>query len=352
MNKNVLALILFFLSNTVFLSQSSLTGKSKLSIFLEGDKQWTGIAVSKSGRMFVCFPRWTDNTPVSVGEIVNKKVIPFPDTSWNNQAATKNANNKFVCVQSVSVDSSNILWVLDTGYELSTDSTKSAHLYAFDLNSNSLLRDYTISSDKISSRSYLNDLAIDKKTNNVFFSDSRVGGIVILDLTTGKIRRVLSKHRSTLAEVNQITIEGYVRSHPVHSDGITLDPQKKYLYYCSLMGKYVYRISTSDLLNKELSEEQLGEKVERFAETGANDGIAFDRSGNLYLTSLEKNGISMIDQNGSLQVVASDHKIQWPDSFAFDQNNDLFFTTSQIHIPIEKRGTYKIFKLRLTRRSK
>jgi sugar lactone lactonase YvrE len=338
-------LILIIFSTVTVNAQSETLHEPKLSIFLEGNKQWTGIAVSNTDRVFVCFPRWTDDTPISVGEIIDNKVIPFPDSSWNNWTPLKKGKDKFICVQSVFVDSSNVLWVLDTGYELSSDTTKCTHLYEFDLQSNMLLHDYKISAAVISSKSYLNDFAIDNKTNTVYFSDSRVGGIVILELNSGKVRRVLSNHYSTLAEVKQITIEGYTRTHPVHSDGIALDPQKKYLYYCSLMGKFLYRISTSDLLNNRLTEEQLGNGVERFAETGANDGIIFDKNGNLYLTSLENNGISVVNPKGELQLLISDSKIQWPDSFSFNKNGELFFTTSQIHLPVDKRSTYKIFKL-------
>ena len=32
-------------------------------------RQWTGIAVSPSGRVFVNFPRWSPDVPMSVGEL-------------------------------------------------------------------------------------------------------------------------------------------------------------------------------------------------------------------------------------------------------------------------------------------
>src|SRR5690349_6237652 len=45
--------------------------------------QVTGVAVSKDGRIFVNFPRWTEDTAVSVGEVKNGRVVPFPDAEWN-----------------------------------------------------------------------------------------------------------------------------------------------------------------------------------------------------------------------------------------------------------------------------
>ena len=171
---------------------------------------------------------------------------------------------------------------------------------------------------------------------------------MLLDLRNNTVRRVLGKHPSTLAEVPKITIDGYVRTHPVNADGIALDPDRKYLYYSALMGEYVYRVPIKALLNKSLNDSLLGRQVERFAKTGANDGIIFDKKGNLYLTSLERNAISRVDRKGNFKVLISDPAIKWPDSFAFEPNGDLLFTISQIYLPKEKRGAYKIFRLKLT----
>lgn len=319
----------------------------ELSVFAESGNQWTGIAISKTNRVFVNFPRWTRETPVSVAEIVNGSIIPFPEAAWNNRDSTSVSSNKFICVQSVFIDEMNALWVLDTGYELETDSTKAAHLYRFDLSDNSLQKDYVFPAAIIGGKSYLNDFRIDNQKQIAYFTDSQLGGIVLLDLKTNEIRRVLSQHPSTLTEVSKIVIEGHERKHPVHSDGIELDSKKAYLYYCALMGENVYRTPTSALLDKHISDSVRGEQVEKFAKTGANDGIIFDQKGNLYLSSLERNAISKLNSDGVLEEVISNAEIKWPDSFAFDNKGNLFFTISQIHLPKEKRGSYKIFKLKL-----
>ena len=349
--KIVIALILFALFTEQVFARIK-TGKPmlpKLSIVAESKNQWTGIAITKTNRIFVNFPRWSSETPVSVAEIVNGQIIPYPDKEWNNWNTNSPKSHQFICVQSVYIDDLNLLWILDTGQEPQADSTKAAHLYVFDPTDNSLKKEYVLPAQKISGKSYLNDLQVDTKNKIVYLSDSDVGGIVILDLQTGEIRRVLAKNPSTLAEVPKITIEGYTKTRPVHSDGIALDPEKKYLYYSSLMGENVYRIKTKALGNKELDDLSLGKLVEKFAKTGANDGLVFDKKGNLYLTTLEKNAISKLDRNGKFTELISDQEIKWPDSMAFDINGDLLFTISQIHLPKNKRGTYKIFRLKISR---
>jgi hypothetical protein len=44
----------------------------------------TGVAVSREGRIFVNFPRWSPNVLVSVAEIISGgETKPFPDAEWN-----------------------------------------------------------------------------------------------------------------------------------------------------------------------------------------------------------------------------------------------------------------------------
>lgn len=324
--------------------QAQELSKEQLSIIAESNHQWTGIALSQKNRMFVNFPRWSADTPVAVAEIINGNVVPFPDINWNKYDGKL---NHFTCVQSVFADKNNQLWVLDTGYELETDKTKGGKLFVFDLQKNTLKASYDFPIEKITDKSYLNDFRVDEINHKVYLTDSRLGGLVVLDLKTKEIRKVLVNHPSTLAEVPEITVEGIQRKKQVHSDGIELDRESKYLYYCSLTGENVYRIPVKYVSNKRYDDAFLGSKVEKFAKTGPNDGIAFDSKGNLYLSSLEQNGISVVDKKGIFKTIIMDSLIQWPDSLAFGKDGNLYFTTSLIHLPKDKRPTYKVFRLDL-----
>ena len=49
-------------------------------MFLFDGPMPTGVTVSRTGRIFVTFPRWGDDVPFTVGEIVGLgKVVPYPD---------------------------------------------------------------------------------------------------------------------------------------------------------------------------------------------------------------------------------------------------------------------------------
>lgn len=74
----------------------------------------TGVSVSRTGRIFVNFPKWGDDVPATVAEIVDGRVVPFPDERWNSPSSNADAE-ALVSVQSIVVDPADRLWILDTG---------------------------------------------------------------------------------------------------------------------------------------------------------------------------------------------------------------------------------------------
>jgi len=78
------------------------------------NQQVTGVAVSKSGRVFANFRYWSDGHVVSVvGLGPNGEQTPYPNGDWNRKTAA--AAERFVCVQSVYVDDAANLWIVDAG---------------------------------------------------------------------------------------------------------------------------------------------------------------------------------------------------------------------------------------------
>jgi hypothetical protein len=76
------------------------------------DHQVTGITVAGDGRIFLCFPYWSDPHTVSVARLdANSRLTPYPDENWNQEGGAP--ADHFICVQSVFADDQNNLWVLD-----------------------------------------------------------------------------------------------------------------------------------------------------------------------------------------------------------------------------------------------
>lgn len=312
--------------------------------------QVTGVTVSKDGRMFANFPRWRDNVPFSVVEVMPDGTHkPFPDENWNKWNG-KPEKNKFTCVQSVFAHD-NSLYVLDPSSPEMKEVVGKAKLYQFDLATNKLKKTWEFNETVAPKKSYLNDLRIDKANNNIYITDSGLGGIVVLDTKTGVAKRVLDKHPSTKSENVTLTVDKKSFDKQIHSDGIALSPVDNKLYYHALTGYTLYRVPTSELDNQNKDETRLVKKVENLGATPAPDGMIFDKDGNLYMADLERNAVSYRTPDGDMKILIQDERIKWPDTFTIDGKNNLIFTDSLLQdAPAGKSVEdmrFKIYKVAL-----
>ncbi len=316
--------------------------------------QWTGVAVMRNNQIFANFPRMeTDTVPYSVAEIRNMQAIPFPDTTWNNWKPSLPPQNRFVCVQSVYTDANNFLWVLDAASPQMRGVVRGgAKLLKFDTNTRQLVQRIDFDETVVFPASYLNDVRIDPERNVAYITDSNQGAIIVVNLTTGRSRRLLGNHPSTKSENLILTVEGRVWRNrsgelpSIDSDGLALSPNREYLYYHALTGRLLYRIRTEYLRDEALSASQLSQRVELLGDTGPTDGMIFDSAGNLYFTSIELNAVTRLTPEGQFQVVARDPQLKWPDSFSLGPDGGLYVTTSQLHIPRSQRTEpFQLFKI-------
>ena len=79
------------------------------------EQQVTGVAVTPDGRIFVNFPRWEEDVAISVGELKDGRVTPYPNAEWNawRNAKPLSRGDHLICVQSVFSDGRGNLWILD-----------------------------------------------------------------------------------------------------------------------------------------------------------------------------------------------------------------------------------------------
>jgi sugar lactone lactonase YvrE len=309
----------------------------------------TGVAISKSNRMFVNFPRWGDPVEYTVAEVRDGKTVPFPNRAINKLDPAR-ARENFVSVQSVYVDGQDRLWVLDTG-SINFQPVKPGgpKLIGYDLNTNKEVKRIEFPPDVAKSVSYLNDVRFDLKRGKegmAFITDSSArgeNGIVVVDLASGNSWRRLDKHPSTLPEPQFVpTIEGkpFMAREPgqpeayvtIGSDGIAITPDGKTLYYCPLMGHHLYSVSVDALADRNLTDEQVAATVKDLGDRGfASDGLECDHRGRLYLTDYENNAIRRRTADGKYEIIAQDPRMLWPDSMAFGPDGALYFTANQLH---------------------
>ena len=319
-----------------------LDGGAKLELVADfPDRQITGVAVSETGRIFVNLPRWNTDVPVSVGELKNGRIEPYPDTAWNawRNAAPLTAADHFVCVQSVVADGRGSVWVLDPASPAMSGPVKGGpKLVRINLDSNHVARVYRFGEDVAPAGSYLNDVRFSPDGKWAYLSDSGVkGALVILDTVSGHARRLLDGDRSTQFDPTvTVHVDGRElrrpdgRSLDAGSDGIALSPDGKWFYWQALRGKTLYRLDTASLQDEQLSPRALSQRVKPAGTTHPADGLWMDSSGKLFVSNPETNGIETALPGQALTTVLTDPRLRWPDSFAQGADGTLFITSSHI----------------------
>ena len=349
------------LSLFVFLLIGSLSSAAELQeVASFASQQITGVGVSvKSGRIFVNFPYWSDDHFLSVAEIVNGQPKPFPNEEWNKLGP---AGSHFICVQSVIVDDHDNFWILDPASPKMQEIVKGGpKLVKVDLATNQVVHTVPFGEDITPAKTYLNDVRIDTRANTAFITDSGKGAIIVVNLTTGKARRLLDGHKSTQPEKDvKLTVDGKqlidqkTKGPPqIASDGIALDTNNGYLYYHALTGHTLYRIKTSYLIDEHLSKSDLESKVENVGQTPAPDGMLEAPDGSVYLTDLE--GSAIVRWNAAtknIEPIVADKRLLWPDTLSWGPGGKLYVTASQIeNMPRFNNGKstrtepYKLFKV-------
>ncbi|MGA8025689.1 MAG: L-dopachrome tautomerase-related protein [Bryobacteraceae bacterium] len=336
--------IAFLVLSGAVLSKAQATGRQLIEIYHNNDFQLTGIGVSKTGRVFISFPRWSPEYLNAVVEVMpDGSAKPFPDAGWNRwDLNPESASNHFVCVQSVIVDHTDALWVLDPAAPMLMSIVPGGpKLVKIDLTSNKVTRVISIGPGVAKTNTYLNDIRVDNKRNFAYVTDSGLGGIIVVDLSTGKSHRALDGDLSVMPDKSvKIVIDGKPvlgptgETPPFHSDAIALSRDGEYLYYQAIASTTLYRTKTDALRDPN------GKPVaEKYAKTFPVDGIWMDAQQNIYLSNLQANSVSRLASDRKVQTIVTDNRLQWPDTFSEGPDGTMYITASHINeSPTYNRG--------------
>jgi sugar lactone lactonase YvrE len=323
-------------------------GAATIELVAEFGHQVTGVTVSETGRIFVNFPRWTEDSAVSVAELVDGKLKPYPDSAWN---AWRNAkkdeitpNDHWVCVQSVVADGRGSLWVLDPAAPPQAHVVdQGPKLVRIDLASNQVAQVIAFDQDAAPQGSYLNDVRFSADGKHAFITDSGVkGALLVVDIKAGKSVRVLDGDPSTQMKTGlNVSADGRVLRRPdgrgveFSADGIELSTDGRYLYWQAIKGDQLYRIPTAALTGPGFQGKDVASQVEPYGTNGVNDGLLIARGTDLmYLSSVQDNAIKVRDlaqgPSGQARVVVQDARLRWPDTFGQGPDGTIYVTTSHI----------------------
>ncbi len=307
----------------------------------------TGVTVAPNGRIFLNYPQWGDRPPFTVGELKNGKVTAYPDARVNDVAKGGPAEH-FISVQSVVVDAANRLWVLDTAAPgFAAPTAGGAKLVAIDLATDKVVRTLVLGPDVVLPTTYLNDVRFDLRQGEggvAYITDSSIkgpGGIIVVDLASGRAMRRLSGHPTTMPDPGFTpVIEGQtLMNRPaggkptpwlVATDGIAISPDGGTLYYCALSSRHFYSVPTALLRDPAVSDTEIAAAVRDLDPKAPSDGLAEDDAGNIYAGDYE-NGAVRRFSDGKWETIARDPRILWPDTLSVGADRNLYFTANQLH---------------------
>jgi sugar lactone lactonase YvrE len=332
------------------------------SVYSDNTYQITGVAVSAKGRVFVTYPRWSEPYQYGVVEVMKDGTArQYPDEMMNNWQSGEDGRNKWVCAMADYIDENDYLYVVDPATpKLGRVYNNSAKVVKIDLNTNQVVNTYRFAGT-IDNQSYLNDIRVDTKKQMAYLTNSGTGGIIVLNLNSGKSWQVLQNHRSVHPNPNaKFIIDGRElkkQGQPTafQSDGIALSPDGNYLYYKTIGDKRLERIKTSMLDDSTKTASQVAEAVEELGDFASTDGMIFDGKGNLYLGDPTNYCIVKISPDLKMQTLIKDDRLIWPDSYAISEDGYLYISTSQIQRQagyndgVNKRiSPYMVFKVKLS----
>lgn len=285
----------------------------------------SGIAVI-DGRLFLTFPKHDgDHAGPVLGEWKNNRLVPFPSAS---------AQAALLSPHGMTADSNGHLWIIDDGkIKGHPIPDGGAKVVGFDPHTGAQIASVTLR-DALRPGSHMNDLRIDLThgpKGTAFVTDSSFDGhpaLVVVDLATGRQRRVLENTPSILPDHGyQTVLDGRVlRMDPNKPafpasgvDGITLSADSTRLYYAPLASRRLYSLPTEKLADFSVSTDELARLVTDEGEKGAADGLATDPWNRIYTTAADHDAVFRRNTDGSFDLIATDPRFVWPDGiFAND----------------------------------
>lgn len=259
--------------------------------------------------------------------------------------AGANYQDYLIGVQSVVIDPSDRLWILDTGRVFTPDgktlvqsSFGGPKLLCVDLTSDSVVQTILFPQTVAYPDSYVNDVRFDLRANLTetgkgvaYITDSSSegrNGLIIVDLGTGESWRHVSATSAVRPDAGFVgfvsgqsiysydAVSGGATYFPTGSDGIGLSADGESLFFCPLSSRRLYSVPTALLRDRGTSSELLAQQGVLYrGEKGFSDGFETDSNGLIYMGNFEQNAVVAFNpSNGTVNTFVRDPRINWADT--------------------------------------
>ena len=269
------------------------------------------LSVTPTGRILIT------NSPLTAPDVkvaelsADGTTRPYPSATF---ATGKTATIKGAI--GIRTSDAGITWILDMPTHT---------LFAIDTKSSAVTKKIVIPDDAIKPTSFLQDFALDQKRRRAIIADMTQGDLksaptpafVVVDLETGKTRRVAENHPSMMPD-----IEGGFALNPV-----TIDPAYEYVYFGALNGRTVFRVPASAF---DGDASAVAASIERYGPKTFSDGITVDGAGHVYITDVENLGYGVTTPKGYRQIAKLPEGQSWPDGLSFGVDGYIYGTVDQL----------------------
>lgn len=312
-----------------------------LDTVVVANQQMNGVAAAPDGRVFVSMPRWVQLDSFSVGVVKDAAVQPYPGGPWNTWKAGLPPAEHFIAVNAVRIepDDPRSLWAVDSALGVKGG----PKLVQIDLATNKVARVYSMEVSIAPEMSYLNDVRIAR--GHAFITESGMGALIVVDLTTGRARRLLANSTKTKAVPGRTPVidgrkvlkaDGTIPV--VNADGIEISPDHALLYFCNPYGGFLWEVSVDDLLNERLDDATLDSRVKNLGPLIPVGGILMLPNGNLLLSDVEKHAIELRSHDGKLTILRQSKLLDWPDAMSLGADSKVYVAAPQANRRPENNG--------------
>lgn len=276
----------------------------------------TGLAVDPDLNIYLTYPRNAENSTNNVvicTSFTNEE--PWPSADIQRCASGQNVSTCFVNVQNVVLDSVGQMWIVDSGIPYGAKSAVSGgpKIMAFNVTTRALIRTYVFPDSIILyNETNLNDVRINNTAGTVGFAfltdESTLGGVVALDLATGRAVKRLGGTRPVMADARYVgsyngqpnycwngTTKNYCTTG---SDGIAL--QSGSVYWGVLASRRFYYVSQAILQDFDASDADVLAAVQDPGELASEQaGFTADDQGRMFMLVGEQNAIYYVQTDQS-----------------------------------------------------
>ena len=293
-----------------------------------------GVTMTKDGVTFITYVRKDKASGIEVGRLDGQTPEPFPDASWNGWAPGRDGYHVFVWANALRIGPDGMLWVVDAGAPGpgSPQVPGGAKAVRIDPKTGAVTGVYPMDG-AVKPQSYVDDIRFNG--DHAYLTDAgQPGGVIVLDLRSGQVRRVLNGDPSVTAQ-RPLTGEGHGLVGPggkpvvINADQLEVSPDGRWFYYQPATGPF-YRVETRYLDDPQETASDLHGRVQFWAQTGATGGTAMDASGIMYSSDADHDAILRITPDGRIATLVQDPRLVWVDAMWIDDHGDLIAPAAQL----------------------